>query len=129
MKLSEVQERLQGLLKITEKKFPAKIGYAIAKNIEKLGDENKNLEQQRVKLCEMYAQKDENGKPETEEGKFIFSTEEKQKFEEEYKGLLNEEVELEIHNVDVIELQKCDLNERYDAPTAQDYMIMEFMFK
>ena len=60
MKLSEVQERLQGLLKITEKKFPAKIGYAIAKNIEKLGDENKNLEQQRVKLCEMYAQKDEN---------------------------------------------------------------------
>lgn len=129
MKLGEINEATTNLSRIAEKKFPAKISYAIAKNVELLKKEYQDLEQQRVKLCEMYADKDEEGKPIVEDGKFSFQEREQQKFQMEYEDLLKEEAVLDFHMVDAVELEKCDLNERYDVPTAEDYMSMNFMLK
>lgn len=129
MKLGEINKATTNLSRIAEKKFPAKVGYAIAKNVELLKKEYQDLEQQRVKLCEMYADKDEEGKPITEDGKFVFQEGEQQKFQMEYEELLKEEAALDFHMADAVELEKCDLNERYDVPTAEDYMAMDFMLK
>ena len=129
MRLGEITGLATNLLRLTEKKFPAKVSYAIAKNAELLKKENQDLEQQRVKLCEMYADKDEEGKPMTENGKFVFREGEQQKFQTEYEELLKEEAVLDFRMVDAGELEKCDSNERYDIPTAEDYIAMQFMLK
>lgn len=129
MKLGEINKATTNLSRTAEKKFPVKVSYAIAKNVELLKKECQDLEQQRVRLCEMYADKDEEGKPITEDGKFVFQEGEQQKFQMEYEELLKEEVALDFNMVDAVELEKCDLNERYDVPTAEDYMAMDFMLE
>lgn len=129
MKLGEINRATTNLSRTAEKKLPVKVSYAIAKNVELLKKECRDLEQQRVKLCEMYADKDEEGKPIIEDGKFSFQEGEQQKFQMEYEELLKEEAALDFHMVDAVELEKCDLNERYDVPTAEDYMAMDFMLE
>lgn len=129
MKLGEINRATTNLSRIAEKKFPAKVGYAIAKNVELLKKENQDLEQQRIKLCEMYADKDQEGKPVTEKGKYVLKEVEQQKFQAEYEEFLKEEVDLDFYTVDLAELEKCDSNERYDIPTAEDYIVMGFMLK
>ncbi len=133
MKLGEVKGRLAGLLKIAEKTFPAKVSYAIAKNLKLLESEYKDLEEQRIKICESYADKDENGKAMRQEKDgntvYVFSEDAQEQCNKEYAELLEEEVEVNIHTIDVAELDKCEESERFDIPTAADYITMDFMFK
>lgn len=129
MKLGEIQGRLQAILNIAEKKFPAKVSYAIMKNEKVLESEYKDLDQQRIKICEAYAEKDSDGKAIVKDGKYVFSENNQVVCDKEYKELMDEEIEVDIHTIDVMELNKCDENGRYDVPTAADYMAMDFMFK
>lgn len=137
MKLGEIRGRLEGLLKASEKTFPAKVNYAVAKNLKLLESEFKDLEEQRMKICESYADKDEDGKAKTktvntnngETTVYVFSGDAQEQCNKEYGELLEGEIDLDIHTVDVAELDKCDENERFDVPTAADYMAMEFMLK
>lgn len=129
MKLGEIQGRLQAILNIAEKKFPVKVSYAIMKNEKVLESEYKDLDQQRIKICEAYAEKDSEGKALVKDEKYVFSQKNQKACDREYKELLEEEVEIEIYTVDAEELDKCDDNSRYDVPTAADYMAMDFMFK
>lgn len=129
MKLSEVQVRLQGLLNISGKKFPAKVGYAIMKNEKVLETEYKVLDQQRIRICEEYAEKDDEGNAIIKEEKYVFSSRNKAACDKEYKELLTEEIEVDIYTIDAEELDKCDDSGRYDVPTAADFMALEFMLK
>lgn len=133
MKLGEVRGRLEGLLKVADKRFPAKVSYAISKNQKILENEYKDLEEQRIKICESYADKDENGKAVTQEKDgnmlYVFSGDAQEQCNKEYADLLGEEIELDIYTVDASELDKCDESERFDIPTPVDYMAMDFMFK
>ena len=133
MKLGEVKGRFAGLLKISEKTFPAKVSYAIARNLKLLEKEYKDLEEQRMKICESYADKDEDGKAITQEKDgntvYVFSGKAQEQLNKEYAELLDEEIDIDIHTVDAGELDKCEESERFDIPTAADYMAMEFMFK
>lgn len=133
MKLGEIRGRLEGLLRIADKTFPAKVSYAIAKNLKLLESEFKDLEEQRIKICESYANKDEDGKAVTQEKDgntvYVFSGDAQEQCNKEYADLLGEEIDLDIHTVEASELDKCDESERFDIPTTADYMAMEFMFK
>lgn len=129
MKLSEVQGRLQGLLNISGKKFPARVSYAIMKNEKALESEYKILDQQRVKICEAYAEKDSEGSAIVKDGKYVFSKDNRTSCDNEYKELMGEEIDMDIYTVDAADLDKCDDNSRYDVPTAADFMVLEFMLK
>lgn len=133
MKLGGVRERLEGLLKVAKKTFPAKVNYAVAKNLKLLESEFKDLEEQRIKICESYADKDENGKAVTQEKDgnmlYVFSGDAQEQCNKEYGELLEEEIDLDIHTVEASELDKCDESERFDIPTPVDYIAMDFMFK
>lgn len=133
MKLGEIRGKLEGLLKTADKTFPAKVSYAIAKNLKLLESEFKDLEEQRIKICESYADKDEDGKAVTQEKDgntvYVFSGDAQGQCNKEYADLLGEEIDLDVHTVEASELDKCDESERFDIPTAADYMAMEFMFK
>ncbi len=129
MRLSEVQGRLQGLLNISGKKFPAKVSYAIMKNEKALESEYKVIDEQRIKICEAYAEKDDEGNAIVKEEKYVFSSANQAACDKEYKELLAEEIEVDICTIDAEELDKCDDSSRYDVPTAADFMTLEFMFK
>lgn len=137
MKIGEVRGRLEGLLKVADKTFPSKVNYAVAKNLKMLESEFKDLEEQRIKICESYADKDEDGKAKIktvkansgETSMYVFSGGAQEQFNKEYTELLEEEIEVDIRTVDAAELDKCDESERFDIPSAVDYMAMEFMFK
>lgn len=133
MKLGEIRGNLQGLLNIAGKRFPAKVCYAISKNAKKLEKEYKELEEQRVKICESYADKDEDGKIITQEKDgntmYVFSCGNEKLCNKEYEELLGETIDIDIYTVDASEMDKCDGNERFDIPTGTDYMAMEFMLK
>lgn len=133
MKLGEVQSTLEGLYKIATKNLPVKVSYAIAKNIKVLNEEYKTIDEQRIKLCEKYADKDDDGKAVMEkkgEKEFYkFSDGNEVKMNDEYKELLEEEAELDIHTVDITEFEKCDMSDRYDILTPAEYANLEFMIE
>lgn len=129
LKLNEVKEKLEELIKVSEKKLPVRISYAIAKNIKILTKEYKTLEEERLKLCREYAEKDTKGQPIIVENTFKISTENEQKLEEEYVSLVSIDVELEICMIEMKEFEKCDQGDRYDHLTAADFVSIEFMIK
>lgn len=129
IKLKEVAGYLSGLMKLSETRLPAKVSYAVMKNQKALEMEYKDLDQQRVKLCETYAEQDENGEYITRDGIYVFSDENRELFSKEYNDVLEEEIEVNIRLIAVEELDKCDESERYDTITPKDFMTLEFMLK
>lgn len=129
MKLSEVAGYFNSISSLANKKLPAKISYAVMKNQKALEEEFKGLEQQRLKFCGIYAEKDENEKPVTKDGAYVFSEKNKEDFHKEYRDVLEEEIEMNIHMVSISELDKCDESDRYDAVTPADVEALAFMLK
>ena len=129
VKLGELKEMVTGLYAIQGKKFPVKISYAIAKNVKKLAEEHADYEKQRIKLCEEFANKDNDGNPILIDGKYDIPEQNLEEFNDSVNELRDAEIDVDIHFVSFSELDKCDTNERYDIPTASDVSAMEFVLK
>lgn len=126
IKLGEIKVKHQALCGgIVRKNLPARLSYAIGKNILNLESEFNELESARHKLAEQYAKKDENGNPVIENGEYVFD-ENEEAFNKEYKDLLDMEVEINILTlpVDIIDLFE-DI--RYDTPSPLDMISIDFM--
>lgn len=129
VKLGELKEMVTGLYAIQGKKFPVKISYAIAKNVKKLAEEHADYEKQRIKLCEEFANKDNDGNPILIDGKYDIPEQNLEEFNDSVNELRDAEIDVDIHFVSFSELDKCDTNERYNIPTASDISAMEFMLE
>lgn len=137
MKLKEVQERLKGLARMGIKTFPSKLSFAVSCNIEKLQKESERIEKERKKLCEQYAEKDEDGKPVMVDSaingntvkEYKMDEEGRKAFSEEYEALLDTEVNVEIRTVKTEVVEQCEKVERYDIPTVAELVAMSFMLK
>lgn len=137
MKLRETQVRLQNLAKLGTKTFPAKLSFAISCNIEKLQKEAEYIEKERKKLCEQYAEKDDDGKPvmvdsvlngkESKEYKMDGTT--RAAFAEEYDSLMDTEVDVTIRTVKTEVVEQCERAERYDIPTVAELLALAFMLE
>lgn len=137
MKLRETQVRLQNLAKLGTKTFPAKLSFAISCNIEKLQKEAEHIEKERKKLCEQYAEKDDDGKPvmvdsvlngkESKEYKMDGTT--RAAFAEEYDSLMDTEVDVTIRTVKTEVVEQCERAERYDIPTVAELLALAFMLE
>lgn len=137
MKLKEVQVRLQNLAKLGTKTFPAKLSFAISCNIEKLQKEAEHIEKERKKLCEQYAEKDDDGKPVMvdsviggkESKEYKMDTSARTAFGEEYESLLDTEVDVTIRTVKTEVVEQCERAERYDIPTVAELLALAFMLE
>lgn len=125
IKLGEIKVKHQALCGIVRKNLPARLSYAIGKNILKLEGEFKELESARHKLAEQYAKKDENGNLVIENGKYVFGDNE-EIFDKEYKDLLDMEVEIDILTLPVNIIDSFE-DTRYDAPSPLDMISIDFM--
>lgn len=137
IKLKEAANYATRLATLSKKVFPSKMSFAISYNAEMLQKEVERVEKERLKICEQYAEKDEEGKPVMDDnivdGKKVQSykmSEENQKvFVEEYNDLLENEVELDIRKVKTSILEKCETADRYTIPSVADVAAMAFMLE
>lgn len=137
IKLREAAEYAARLATLSKKVFPSKLSFAISYNSEMLQKEIERAEKERLKICEQYAEKDEEGKPimadSIVEGKKVqsykFSEENQKTFLEEYNDLLDTEVEFDIRKVKTSILEKCEDADRYTIPSVADVTAMAFMLE
>ena len=114
------------------KKLPARLSMAISVNAEELGKWAGKIEEQRIRLLEGYAEKDEGGKPIIDDKngrKFYRITDEATAaFTEEYMAFLGENMpDVKVIKVDGSELAVQLEDPRYDALTVAEFDAMRFM--
>ena len=115
---------------IVDQTLPSKLSYSISRNLKKLEEEVKNYNEERERICKRLAEKDGDGNPIAKDGKYDISEENKQILDEELNALLDTDIDVDIHMVDIDPiLDQCDAAERYHVPTARELMTLEFMIK
>lgn len=115
---------------ITDQTLPSKLSYAIGRNVKKLEEEVRSYNEERGKICKRLAEKDEEGNPIAKDGKYDISEENKKILDEELDALLDTDIDVDIHTVDIDPiLDLCDAAERYHVPTARELMTLEFMIR
>ncbi len=79
--------------------FDSVTAYRVMKNFNAVAAEVKIYEEQRIKLCEKYAKKDEEGKPVIENENYMFEDEDFLKLNEQIGALREETVDVKIRKV------------------------------
>lgn len=127
MTLNEVLVNYRNLISLAGKKLPVRLSYAVSKNLRLLEKEAELIEKSRTELAEQHAEKDEEGKPATKDGNYVFG-ENKEKFLEEYNEYLETEIELDPHRIPTEEIEKTE-DSRYDVLSPAELMGLTFMIE
>lgn len=125
MKLSneEILTDIAKLKEISQKQLPIKASYAIAKNLKRIEDELEVYYQEREKLIDKYAEKDDKGKVKADEtGQIIFKDGCKGRWVKDIKELLAIENDIEIHKFPI------DVLEGYSM-SPEELMAIEYMIE
>ncbi len=124
----EIVNLNEELHNVVRKRLPFQLAYAISKNVQDISKEADIIGQNRIKLIELYADKDENGNPVIKDGKYHISDENQGVFQQEYTEFLHTETEVfkNIEKVDITKFDKLE-DQRYDALSAADITALSFM--
>lgn len=112
--------------KLASKRLPVKFAYAISRNLDKMNDIITSYETARKTLLDQYAEKDEEGKAKVKDGNYVIQEDQKQAFSDEMKELLEIENEIDLHTINMDEVEKCD-TDKYDSLTTADLMTLDVM--
>ena len=135
MTLKEANERYLALSKMADHAFPAKLGITIASNIDTLGKEYDRIEQERVKLCKLYAEKDEDNNPKMIDSvvngrpmkSYDISDQNRELLKKDLEDLTEMEVDVEIRTIEENIIEKCESEPRYSVPTVKEICALSFM--
>lgn len=135
MTLKKVMEHFNGLNAVGNGAYPISLSYAVSYNLEVLSKELKKYDQARIKLCEQYANKEEDGTPMkitenvngTAQSVYNISDENRKLLEKDMDELLETEVDLDIRTVKMDVLSRCEENARYDIPSVATVNQLMFM--
>lgn len=112
--------------KLASKRLPVKVAYAISRNLDKMNNIITSYETARKTLLDQYAEKDEEGKAKVKDGNCVIQEDQKQAFSDEMKELLEVENEIDLHTINMDEVEKCD-TDKYDSLTTADLMTLDIM--
>ena len=112
--------------KLASKRLPVKVAYAISRNLDKMNNIITSYETARKTLLDQYAEKDEEGKAKVKDGNYVIQEDQKQAFSDEMKELLEVENEIDLHTINMDEVEKCD-KDKYDSLTTADLMTLDIM--
>lgn len=124
LKNKDILKFVNGCTALREKKLPVRLGYAIKKNLGSVSDAANAYNTEHGALISRYAEKDDNGNLLIEEGRYQIK--DKENFEKDLNELLEIETEVNIHQVTLEEIEKCE-DPRYDALTVSDLETLEVM--
>ena len=108
------------------KKLPTKLSFAIAINADEANKKVKLYDEERKKLAEKMAKKDEEGNPVIENDHYIF--EDENAWDEVMRELLDTEVEVAMTTVTLDDVAKCD-NPEFDTLTIPELSVIKFMIE
>ena len=131
MKLMDVLVKAQQMDAMATKALPIRLSYAIERNRETLMKEYARYEEQRRKMCEMFAEKDAEGKPITEDGHYKLTDENMQELTkslDEFRETTEIEVEIYKYTKPIEDLlTELDGNSKFDTLTANDLRVLSFI--
>ena len=105
LKLSKLKILIEGLNQTLQLDIESTNSLRISRLLLKLSEENGLFNKERIKLCEKYAKKDENGKSVADETQ-NYVMEDLASFNTEFENLQNEETEIEFKPIIVEKLPK-----------------------
>ncbi len=105
-KLNEVYSLVRSLPKLTNKELPIRISYRLLKLLKSCSEEMETLEKSRIKLIKKYASEKKDDK---EKKDMSVSDKNKEKFQEEFTTLLEEEVEIDFKPIAIKDLGEITL--------------------
>lgn len=111
---------------IGDKHLPTRLSFVIALNAEEASKKVKICEEERTKIAEKHAKKDENGRPIIEEDRYIF--EDLEVWNRDMQELLNTEVDCNMTTVTLDDVAKCDEPE-FDNLTVHEMSLIKFMIE
>ncbi|HUS49932.1 MAG TPA: hypothetical protein VMZ91_07185 [Candidatus Paceibacterota bacterium] len=114
--LGEIYGLTRSLQKLTDKELPIKVSFRLYQFLKNSAVEMETLEKARVKLVEKYAGAQEEGK------EMKVADDKREKFQEEFTSLLNEEVEIPFEPISVEDLGGISIS-------ANDLFSMQKIFK
>lgn len=137
MTLREVRDHYVALSEMADLALPAKLSYTIARNLERLEREVKNIDKTRESLCKQYANKDENGEPKLVDsivgGKTVqeydMTPEHKREYVKEYEEFLDTEAEVDIRKASYDLIEQCEKKSQYNIPSVKNCYAMGFMLE
>ncbi len=137
MKLKDVTMHYRDLEGLGSLILPSGLSFTISRNMDSLRLEVERMEKERKKLCERYAEKDDDGNPamadsvirgeKTREYKML--PEARAAFSEEYEKLLETEVEVPVSKAKREYISQCEEKERYSIPSVGHIAAMTFMLE
>lgn len=86
------------------------VAYRILKNIKAVNAEIKAYDETRTKVCEEYANKNDEGKAIIKDNKYDISSDNLIKVNEELDKLINEEVDIDIKKIKLEDIDKVGLS-------------------
>ena len=131
MKLADVLVRATQLEYLARKQLPVRLSYAIGRNRDAFAKEYQRYEAERIKMCEMFSDKDADGKPIVENNNYQMTDEARTELNEALQEFRNTtEVDIEIYKytkpINTL-LDELDGNSRFDALSADDLRLLSFL--
>ena len=131
MKLNDVLVKATQLEYLARKQLPVRLSYAIGRNRDAFAKEYQRYEAERIKMCEMFSDKDADGKPIVENNNYQMTDEARQELNEALEEFRNTtEVDIEIYKytkpINTL-LDELDGNSRFDALSADDLRLLSFL--
>ena len=131
MKLADVLVKATQLEYLARKQLPVRLSYAIGRNRDTFAKEYQRYEAERIKMCEMFSDKDADGKPIIENNNYQMPDEARQELNQALDEFRNTtEVDIEIYKytkpINTL-LDELDGNSRYDALSADDLRLLSFL--
>jgi len=111
--------------------YPVKMSFALSSNYEALENELRKIEKERKRLCEEYADKDDEGNPviNAETRVYVMTDENHAAMDKEYDELMEQEIFPAIRTITEADVEKCETDSRYTIPSASDIRELAFMVK
>lgn len=129
LKLMDIRQAALTLHQIKDKSFPVKMSYALSKNMSVLWAEYDLIEKEREKICNRYADKDENGKPIINGNVYAMSADNDRKCNKEFEELLETEADVDVSMIPQSVLDACDQSDRYDILTLGEMRAIGFLIQ
>ena len=128
MKYSEMKNRFETLMEVSELTLPRKVSVAIARNISNFRKELEIYNEQDADIAKRYVAKDKDGKPVLDGNMYTFASEvDRENFIRERNELNSAEVDVDIIKFNSSDLDGCYDSDRYEIMIPAQESSIEWM--
>ena len=125
MKTAEIKMINDNLANIRSKKLPIKMSFVLSRNLKKIDEVVKDVQNSMNDLLQKYGERDENGEIVVGANGSVRIDNFKD-YMDEYDQIMDVDVDIILDKVSMSEVEKCE-NDGYDNLTVDEVSALEFM--